>query len=74
MVAGKLTKQTAQALLDRKYVDFVAFGMPFVTNPDLVTRFLNDWPLTEFDADARLTLYGGKEEGYIDYSTYTPSS
>ncbi|WP_394229811.1 alkene reductase [Shewanella colwelliana] len=70
MVAGKLTKQSAQALLDKQYADFVAFGTPFVTNPDLVFRFAHDWPLTEFDADARLTLYGGAEAGYIDYPSY----
>ncbi|PST66873.1 hypothetical protein [Shewanella algae] len=70
MVAGKLTKQTAQSLLDKQYVDFVAFGTPFVTNPDLVAHFTHDWPLAEFDADARLTLYGGGEQGYIDYPTY----
>ena len=70
MVAGKLTKQSAQQLLDKQYADFVAFGTPFVTNPDLVARFAHDLPLAEFDADARLTLYGGGEEGYIDYPTY----
>ncbi|MDB1125010.1 alkene reductase [Vibrio algarum] len=70
MVAGKLTKQSAQRLLDKQYVDFVAFGTPFVTNPDLVARFTHDLALAEFDADARLTLYGGGEEGYINYSTY----
>ena len=70
MVAGKLTKQSAQQLLDKQYADFVAFGTPFVTNPDLVSRFAADLPLAEFDADARLTLYGGGEVGYIDYPTY----
>ncbi|MGL5250515.1 MAG: alkene reductase [Enterovibrio sp.] len=70
MVAGKLTKASAQLLLDKKYADFVAFGTPFVTNPDLVARFAHDWPLTQFDADARLTLYGGGSQGYTDYSTY----
>ncbi|CAH0525942.1 alkene reductase [Vibrio hippocampi] len=70
MIAGKLTKQSAQQLLDKQYADFVAFGTPFVTNPDLVTRFAHDLPLSEFDANARLTLYGGGEEGYIDYTTY----
>ncbi|MFC1233806.1 alkene reductase [Vibrio sp. F74] len=70
MVAGKLTKESAQVLLEKKYADFVAFGTPYVTNPDLVERFKNDWPLTEFDADARLNLYGGSEKGYIDYSAY----
>ncbi|MGL5472442.1 MAG: alkene reductase [Shewanella sp.] len=70
MVAGKLTKQSAQQLLDKQYADFVAFGTPFVTNPDLVARFDHDLPLAEFDADARLTLYGGGAEGYTDYLTY----
>ncbi|EHD0095845.1 alkene reductase [Vibrio vulnificus] len=70
MVAGKLTKQSAQQLLDKQYADFVAFGTPFVTNPDLVARFAHDLPLAEFDADARLTLYGGGAEGYTDYPTY----
>ncbi|HFD4063744.1 alkene reductase [Vibrio parahaemolyticus] len=70
MIAGKLTKQSAQELLDKQYADFVAFGTPFVTNPDLVERFNHDLPLADFDADARLTLYGGGAEGYIDYPTY----
>ncbi|MGL5290349.1 MAG: alkene reductase [Vibrionaceae bacterium] len=72
MVAGKLTKESAQRLVDQKYADFVAFGTPFITNPDLVARLANDWPLTPFDADARLTLYGGGEEGYTDYPPYQP--
>ncbi|MCC9651053.1 alkene reductase [Vibrio sp. MA64] len=70
MIAGKLTKESAQQLIDKQYADFVAFGTPFVTNPDLVERFNQDLPLAEFDADARLTLYGGGAEGYIDYPTY----
>jgi len=70
MIAGKQTKQSAQQLLEKNYADMVAFGTPYVTNPDLVARFKNDWPLTEFDPDARLTLYGGGEKGFIDYPTY----
>ena len=67
MVAGKLNKQTAQGLLEKNYADLVAFGTPFVTNPDFVYRLEKDIPLAEFDADARLTLYGGDAKGYIDY-------
>ncbi|WP_028773753.1 alkene reductase [Shewanella waksmanii] len=74
MVAGKLTNASAQALLDAGYVDLVAFGTPSVTNPDLVARFQHGWPLTEFDADARLSLYGGGEQGYTDYPTYVPDA
>ncbi|WCE32119.1 alkene reductase [Vibrio sp. SCSIO 43137] len=70
MVAGKLTVESAQQLLQKGYCDFAAFGTPYVTNPDLVERFKNNWPLADFDADARLTLYGGNEQGFIDYPAY----
>lgn len=73
MIAGKLTVEDAQDLIKKGYCDFAAFGTPYVTNPDLVERFKNDWPLMDFDADARLTLYGGSERGYIDYPTYQES-
>lgn len=73
MVAGKLSLESAEELLEKGYVDMVAFGTPYVTNPDLVQRFKNGWPLAEFDADARLTLYGGGAEGYSDYPPYAPT-
>ncbi|MDG3088553.1 alkene reductase [Vibrio hannami] len=71
MIAGKLTADDAQDLIKKGYCDLAAFGTPYVTNPDLVERFKNNWPLTEFDADARLTLYGGDEKGFIDYPAYS---
>jgi len=67
MVAGKLNKEIAQDLLAKNYADLVAFGTPFVTNPDFVSRLEKNIDLAEFDADARLTLYGGDEKGYTDY-------
>jgi len=67
MVAGKLNKEKAQQLLAKNYADFVAFGTPFVTNPDFVYRIQENVELAEFDADARLSLYGGDEKGYSDY-------
>ncbi len=45
-------------------VDLVAFGRPFISNPDLVSRLEKDASLNEQDAT---TLYGGNEKGYIDY-------
>ena len=68
MVAGKQDKEKAQNLLDKNYVDLVAFGTPFVTNPDFVYRMQENIDLAEFDADARLSLYGGGEQGYTDYT------
>lgn len=47
--------------------DLVAFGVPFVANPDLVERLRNDWPLATPD---RATFYGGDERGYTDYPVY----
>ena len=46
-------------------VDLVAFGRPFIANPDLVERFRVNAPLSSFDP---ATLYGGGAQGYTDYS------
>lgn len=45
-------------------VDLVAFGRPFIANPDLVQRLRVDAPLNAAD---RTTFYGGDEKGYTDY-------
>ena len=74
MVTGKQNQHSAQQLLDTSNVDLVGFGTPFISNPDLVARFCNNWPLAEFDPDARLTLYGGDEKGYSDYPIYSKVS
>lgn len=58
MVAGKLTQESAQALLDNNYADMVAFGQPFITNPDFVYRIKNSLDLTPVDYDAHATFYG----------------
>ncbi|MDB5367848.1 MAG: alkene reductase [Rhodospirillales bacterium] len=44
--------------------DLVAFGRPYIANPDLVDRIRCGAPLVELD---RSTLYGGDAHGYIDY-------
>ena len=44
--------------------DLVAFGKPFIGNPDLVVRLFLDAPLTPLNPE---TLYGGSEQGYTDY-------
>jgi N-ethylmaleimide reductase len=44
--------------------DLIAFGRPFISNPDLVERLRSDAPLAELN---RATLYGGGAEGYTDY-------
>ncbi|TGM37377.1 alkene reductase [Leptospira biflexa] len=44
--------------------DLVAFGKPFLANPDLVTKFQKNSPLANFD---ETTLYTPGEKGYTDY-------
>ncbi|MGR7994795.1 alkene reductase [Xanthobacter sp. ZOL 2024] len=49
--------------------DLVAFGRPFISNPDLVERLRRNAPWNELDRD---TLYGGGAKGYTDYPTLDP--
>jgi len=44
--------------------DLVAFGRPYIANPDLVERLRAGAPLNEPD---RATFYGGGAKGYTDY-------
>jgi len=44
--------------------DMIAFGRPFIANPDLPRRLHEDAALNEGDQN---TFYGGGEHGYTDY-------
>ena len=48
--------------------DLVAFGRPFIANPDLVRRLREDAPLNKPDKN---TFYGGGAKGYTDYPALT---
>ncbi len=62
------TKTDAQERIQDGSADLAAFGRPYISNPDLVERFKNDWPLNAFE-DMSLWYTSG-EKGYIDYQTY----
>ncbi|PXW23958.1 alkene reductase [Paraburkholderia caballeronis] len=64
IVAGKYDKARAEWVLSKGYADLVAFGRPFVANPDLPRRLAENLPLADFDGS---TLFGGTEHGYSDY-------
>jgi N-ethylmaleimide reductase len=64
IVAGNYDKARADWVLSSGYADLVAFGRPFVANPDFPRRLADDLPLAGFDDS---TLFGGDERGYIDY-------
>ena len=59
-------KQEATQAVASGRADLVAFGRPFISNPDLVRRFEIEAPLNTLDEN---TLYGGGAKGYTDYPT-----
>ena len=64
MVNNGYTRQMALDVVASGAADLVAFGKPFISNPDLVRRLHDDAPLAALNPK---TLYGGGAEGYIDY-------
>jgi N-ethylmaleimide reductase len=64
MIAGGFDEETAERWLDSGKADLVAFGRPFIANPDLPERFLAHAQLNSPDPS---TFYGGGERGYTDY-------
>lgn len=68
MVNVGYTKETAEAAIQDGEADLVAFGRPFISNPDLVERFANNLPL---NPDAPMEAwYAFTEAGYTDFPTY----
>lgn len=65
--AGKYTVARAQEALTKGWADLIAFGRPFMANPDLPLRLENNLPLNEAD---RTTFFGGDARGYTDYPVY----
>ncbi|MDW6003263.1 alkene reductase [Vibrio mangrovi] len=67
IIAGGFDKEKAEQYLQEDKLDLVAFGQPYIPNPDLVERMQNDWPLAEAD---REVYYGGDQRGYTDFPSY----
>ena len=67
-----LTKETAEGMVRSGTVDLVAFGRPYISNPDLVERFKNDWPIAEATAQEHWWGHLGAV-GYTDFPKYTPN-
>src|ERR1700730_10792038 len=56
--------ELATKVLAANEADLIAFGKPFIANPDLVERLQKGAPLNEWD---KATFYGGGAKGYTDY-------
>ena len=68
--AGKYTAERARAALSEGWADLIAFGRPFIANPDLPERLRSAAPL---NTAARESLFGGGAPGLTDYPTLAQS-
>ncbi|MDQ6993396.1 MAG: alkene reductase [Mariprofundus sp.] len=61
---GGYDKARGNHTLEGGTADMVAYGIPFIANPDLVERFQQDAALNDAD---QASFYGGDDHGYTDY-------
>ncbi|MGY0392489.1 alkene reductase [Bizionia sp. KMM 8389] len=64
MINTNFKQDSGNAVIERGDADLVAFGKPFISNPDLVERFEQNLDLSDWDSD---TFYVPGKKGYTDY-------
>jgi len=64
------TQEAAEQAISEGHADLIAFGRPFISNPDLVQRFKNGWPLAE-TAEMSDWYSPNGEKGYTDFPAYS---
>jgi len=64
ILSGGYNREKAENDLELKKGDLIAFGKPFISNPDLVKKLEKGAVLTQFD---KKTFYSADEKGYTDY-------
>lgn len=62
------TQETAEEAIRSKSADLIAFGRPFISNPDLVERFALGLPLNP-EAEMK-DWYSSDAQGYVDFPFY----
>lgn len=68
ILSGAYNKEKAEKDIQSGLGDLIAFGRPFINNPDLVERLKNNWPLSQ---DLHMDLfYTADAKGYTDYPVY----
>ncbi len=66
----KFTRESGNTVLAAGEADAVAFGVPYIANPDLIERFRLGAPLNPPIPEK---FYSSGPEGYTDYPTYQPN-
>ncbi|AMQ84554.1 alkene reductase [Pseudomonas glycinae] len=67
MIAGGYDPESAERALADGRADIIAFGRPFLANPDLPRRIREGLALNAPDPS---TFFGGDQRGYTDYPVY----
>jgi len=67
MANNGYSREMAESTVQDGKAELIAFGVPFISNPDLVERFKHGYPLNQADQN---TFYSGGEKGYTDYPFY----
>jgi len=63
-------QETAEKAVAGGDADMIAIGRPYISNPDLVERFANNWPLNP-DAPVEDWYTPGGAKGYTDFPLYS---
>ncbi|MGR7814258.1 alkene reductase [Lacinutrix undariae] len=64
MINTAFDQEKGNQVIKNGDADLVAYGKPFISNPDLVECFENNLELADWDQD---TFYTSGEKGYTDY-------
>ena len=64
MINTAFDQEKGNKVLEVGDADLIAYGKPFISNPDLVARFENNLELAAWDQD---TFYTQGAKGYTDY-------
>ena len=68
MINSEFDQEKGNKIIEDGFADLVAYGKPFISNPDLVERFENHLDLANWDQD---TFYVPGAKGYTDYPRAT---
>ena len=67
MINAGFDQESGNKVIKEGNADLVAYGKPFISNPDLVERFANGYDLADWNEE---TFYTPGKEGYLDYPKY----
>ncbi|NSL85233.1 alkene reductase [Chitinophaga sp. Mgbs1] len=70
ILGGGFDSDKAEKALHTLHADLIAFGRPFISNPDLVERIRHNIPFADSDKN---TYYQGGAKGLIDYPVMIPA-